>query len=105
MENGKKEEKEMGENGKKSGYFAVWRTVSSARPNTMPSEQCEGEKCEKDDFEVVEGKGLRGTFEMLSSKGLKDGVFDGAFGGVGDEEVVMEKAKRRSFGVIHGRMG
>ncbi|GJU37984.1 hypothetical protein Tco_1186338 [Tanacetum coccineum] len=40
---------------------------------------------------------LGGTFEMLSSKGFKgrgevgsfDDVFDGAFGGVGDEEVVV----------------
>ncbi|GKE19695.1 hypothetical protein Tco_1427272 [Tanacetum coccineum] len=26
---------------------------------------------------------------MFSSKGFKDGVFDGAFGGIGDEEVVV----------------
>ncbi|GKE65925.1 hypothetical protein Tco_1520086, partial [Tanacetum coccineum] len=33
---------------------------------------------------------LGGTFEMLSSKGFKvDGVLDGAFGGVGDEEVFV----------------
>ncbi|GJV17103.1 hypothetical protein Tco_1362426 [Tanacetum coccineum] len=33
---------------------------------------------------------LGGTSEMLSSKGFKvDGVFDGAFGGAGDEEVVV----------------
>ncbi|GKB60266.1 hypothetical protein Tco_0916452, partial [Tanacetum coccineum] len=47
---------------------------------------------------VMEFQG--GTSEMLSSKGFKgrgevgslddvDGVFDGAFGGVGDEEVVV----------------
>ncbi|GJU46859.1 hypothetical protein Tco_1204125 [Tanacetum coccineum] len=28
---------------------------------------------------------------MLSSKGFKNGVFDGAFGGVRDEEVVVEE--------------
>ncbi|GKB99010.1 hypothetical protein Tco_0985147, partial [Tanacetum coccineum] len=37
------------------------------------------------------GGGLRGTSEMLSSKGFKDGVFDGGFGGVGDEEVVVRE--------------
>ncbi|GKF00888.1 hypothetical protein Tco_0027811, partial [Tanacetum coccineum] len=44
---------------------------------------------------VMEFQGLGGTFEILSSKGFKDEVslidvvFDGAFGGVRDEEVVV----------------
>ncbi|GKB07418.1 hypothetical protein Tco_0835702 [Tanacetum coccineum] len=56
----------------------------------------------KEGFDVVGGiKGLRGRgTSSVSSKGFKgcldgevgsfeDGVFDGAFGGVGDEEVII----------------
>ncbi|GJY04851.1 hypothetical protein Tco_0370791 [Tanacetum coccineum] len=43
--------------------------------------------------------GLGGTSEMLSSKGFK--VFDGVFGGVGDEEVVVgEGAVRLSSSFV-----
>ncbi|GKB04287.1 hypothetical protein Tco_1072788 [Tanacetum coccineum] len=56
----------------------------------------------KDDFEVVEGlKVYEGHPRCSQAKGLIDeengSGFDGAFGGVGDEEVVEEGFEEESF--------
>ncbi|GJY32898.1 hypothetical protein Tco_0417367 [Tanacetum coccineum] len=47
-------------------------------------------RSKKDDFEVVEDLEVwEEHLECCQARGLMDVVFDGAFGGVGDEEVVV----------------
>ncbi|GJW96141.1 hypothetical protein Tco_0177949 [Tanacetum coccineum] len=68
-------------------YF--WKWQRSAKP----SRAARGEICGKDGGDSVKNviKRKEDVFSWLDEVSLVDEVFDGAFGRVGDEEVVVEE--------------